>query len=57
MGEISPAAARALGLDPSPKHGGTDEAILEYTLWPGIPFVWQGLAVPLQRRNGEHVAV
>lgn len=36
IGELSIAAARALGLDPSPRHGGTEEAELFYELWPDI---------------------
>lgn len=36
IGELSIAAARALGLDPSPRHGGTEHPELFYELWPGI---------------------
>ena len=36
IGELSIAAARALGLNPSPRHGGTDSPELLYELWPGI---------------------
>ena len=36
IGELSIAAARAIGLDPSPRHGGTDRQELLYELWPGI---------------------
>lgn len=35
LGEVSNATAAALGLDPSPTHGGTDSHIIEYTIWPG----------------------
>lgn len=36
IGELSIAAARALGLPSSPRHGGTEKAELLYELWPGI---------------------
>ena len=36
IGELSIAAARALGLNPSPRNGGTDDPELFYELWPGI---------------------
>lgn len=35
IGELSIAAARALGLPASPRHGGTQEPELLYELWPG----------------------
>jgi len=36
IGELSIAAARALGLNPSPRHGGTEHRELLYELWPGV---------------------
>lgn len=36
IGELSIAAARVLGLNPSPRHGGTEQQELLYELWPGI---------------------
>lgn len=36
IGELSIAAARALGLNASPRHGGTEQQELLYELWPGI---------------------
>lgn len=36
IGELSIAAARAVGLKPSPRNGGTDEAVVFYELWPGV---------------------
>jgi hypothetical protein len=33
-GELSIAAARALGLPPSPRHGGTEAPAVLYELWP-----------------------
>jgi hypothetical protein len=36
IGELSIAAARALGLPSSPRHGGTDKPELLYELWPGV---------------------
>jgi hypothetical protein len=36
IGELSIAAARALGIDPSPRHGGTETVDVLYELWPGV---------------------
>jgi hypothetical protein len=36
IGELSIAAARAIGLNPSPRNGGTETPELLYELWPGI---------------------
>jgi hypothetical protein len=35
IGELSIAAARAIGLPPSPRSGGTDKPEVLYELWPG----------------------
>lgn len=37
LGEMSIAAARALGLNPDPKTGGSSNRDFKYTFWPGIP--------------------
>ena len=37
IGELSIAAARAIGLNPSPRNGGTEQPELFYELWPGVP--------------------
>lgn len=39
LGEISIAAARAVGLSGSPRTGGVDEPILRYELWPDQPAI------------------
>ena len=36
VGELSIAAARALGLPPSPRSGGTEKPEVLYEVWPGI---------------------
>jgi len=36
VGEISIAAARAIGLPASPRNGGTDKVEVLYELWPGV---------------------
>lgn len=36
-GELSIAYARALGLNPDPRKGGTDKQEILYEFWPGIP--------------------
>lgn len=48
IGEISVALAKALGLNPSPNNGGTEEHIIAYTLHPGVPAVVDGKAYALQ---------
>lgn len=37
IGELSIAAARAIGLPSSPRHGGTEKSEVLYELWPGVP--------------------
>ncbi len=36
IGELSIAAARAIGLPSSPRNGGTEKPEVEYEIWPGI---------------------
>jgi hypothetical protein len=35
IGELSIAAARKLGIRSSPRHGGVEDAAVDYELWPG----------------------
>lgn len=35
VGELSIAAARELGINPSPRHGGHETPDIQYELWPG----------------------
>jgi hypothetical protein len=37
IGELSIAAARALGIPSNPRNGGTAKPEVEYELWPGVP--------------------
>jgi hypothetical protein len=37
IGELSIAAARAIGLRSSPKNGGTGKPQIQYEIWPGTP--------------------
>ena len=48
LGEISVATAKALGINPSPTSGGTDEHVVEYTLKPGVPANVNGKQYTLQ---------
>lgn len=48
LGEISCACASALDLDPSPVHGGIDEHVIEYVLYPGQAAVVDGKQYDLQ---------
>ncbi len=36
IGEVSIAAAVGLGINPSPRAGGTEEHVVEYAIWPGV---------------------
>lgn len=36
LGEASIAVAKKLGLNPSPKTGGSDEPVFLFTFWPGV---------------------
>lgn len=48
LGEISNALAIALGLSGNPNTGGTDDFILDFTVWPGHPAVVDGRQYSLQ---------
>lgn len=48
IGEISIAAAAALGINPSPKKGGTSKKIIQYQIFPGVPAVVNGETFTLQ---------
>ena len=48
LGEVSVATAKALGINPSPTSGGTDDHIIEYTLKPGVPAIVNGKRYTLQ---------
>lgn len=37
IGELSIAAARAIGVNPNPRTGGTNAPEILYELWPGVP--------------------
>lgn len=53
LGEISIAAAEAIGIDPSPTHGGEDSYdAVTYELWPSVPAVVDGVQYDLQPWNG-----
>lgn len=48
IGEYSIAAAKALGLNPSPKNGGTSEKIIQCQIFPGVPAEVNGEKFKLQ---------
>lgn len=48
LGEISVACAKALGINPSPTSGGTDEHIVQYTIQPDVPAIVNGKQYELQ---------
>lgn len=47
IGELSIAAAQALGIPSSPRRGGTSKRIIQYELWPGTRAVVNGETYPL----------
>lgn len=50
IGELSVAAARALGMPANPVTGGeSDDTQVEYRIWPGQPAMVQGVVYELQR--------
>ena len=55
VGELSIAAARALGLPSSPRNGGTEKPIIGYQLWPGVRGSIDGKQIALLRSNGKHI--
>lgn len=48
IGEASVAAAKALGINANPNHGGVDEQRILYIFWPGVPAVVNGVTYDLQ---------
>jgi hypothetical protein len=52
IGEISPACARLVGLDPNAKHGGTDKKIITYIIYVGVPARIAGIQYTLQKYGG-----
>lgn len=48
VGEISPALAKLIGVNPNPINGGEDDPVLLYELWPGIPAVVKNITYTLQ---------
>lgn len=52
LGELSAACALALGISPNPNIGGTDDFILNYTVWPGVAAVVDGKQYQLQHYRG-----
>jgi Fungal chitosanase of glycosyl hydrolase group 75 len=48
IGEASCKCAENVGLDGDPNHGGTEEKIVRYMIWPGIPAIVDGITYKLQ---------
>jgi hypothetical protein len=55
IGEISIAAARALGMNASPRSGGEDTKIVEYEIFPGQKATINKVTYPLMRGDGTYV--
>lgn len=47
IGELSIAAAAAVGIPPSARAGGEERQVVEYEFWPGVPAVVNGVTYPL----------
>lgn len=56
IGELSIAAANAIGISGNPRTGGVDEPVLKYELWPDIPAVVKGVTYDLIRAVPERIA-
>ncbi|MEA3188799.1 MAG: hypothetical protein QOD99_2629 [Chthoniobacter sp.] len=48
IGELSIAAAKAIGVPSSPRNGGEEECVIKYELWPGQAVTIAGTQYPLQ---------
>jgi N-acetylmuramoyl-L-alanine amidase len=48
IGEASCECARRIGLDGNPNHGGTDQHIVRYVIWPGQAATVDGVTYTLQ---------
>lgn len=57
IGELSISLAKKLGIDSSPKDGGTDELIVKYELWPDQHGSISGQLIALQTARGRHIMV
>src|SRR5205814_7953265 len=55
IGEISIAAARAVGMPSSPRSGGEDKKIVQYEIFPGRKATINGVTYPLMRSDGTYV--
>lgn len=53
IGEASMEAARRVGVNCSPTHGGTSEKLIEYTIYPGTPAVVDNVTYNLM--SGAHI--
>lgn len=51
LGEASDDVASAVGLNPSPVDGGTDEHVILYQIWPGQAAVVDGKTYNLEPRS------
>lgn len=55
IGEISIAAARAVGMPASPRSGGEENKIVKYEIFPGRKATINGVVYPLMRSDGTYV--
>jgi hypothetical protein len=55
VGEVSIAMARALGMNPSPRSGGEEKAVVEYTIYGNQFAEVNGKKVPLITAKGKYI--
>jgi len=48
IGEVSPALAKRIGVNPDPIIGGEEEHIIQYEIWPGMRATIDGVKYELQ---------
>jgi hypothetical protein len=53
IGEASMECARRCGVNASPTHGGIDERLITYTIWPGQPAQVDGITYNL--KSGKNI--
>ena len=49
FGEITPALAKCIGVNPSARSGGESRRVVRYEIFPGVPALVDGIPYPLQR--------
>lgn len=56
IGEISIAMARLVGVNPSPRVGGEEKPLIEYTIYPNQFFTLNNVILPLISMKGDYIS-